>query len=129
MFKVTGIDHLVLRSNNIEKMVNFYVNILGFSIEKINEDIGITHFRMGDHLLDLLKVTEKPSKEKNLEHFCLRILPFDYESLKHYFQQHNIELLRYGKRYSAQGMGDSFYIKDPDGNEIEFIESKKHPIE
>jgi glyoxylase I family protein len=121
MFKIVGLDHIVLRTANSHRLVKFYVDILGCQVERINAAIGLTHLRIGNNLLDILTVSEPSPTHKNLEHFCLRITPFNYEELKHYFAQYNIELLRYGDRYSSLGMGPSFYISDPDGNEIEFI--------
>jgi glyoxylase I family protein len=123
MFKIQGIDHIVLRSMNTEKMLSFYVDILGCTIERVNTTIGLTHLRIGDNLIDLLEI-EHPVTDKNLEHFCLRISPFDYDMLKLYFEKHSIELLRYGNRYSSLGHRNSFYLKDPDGNELEFVEGE-----
>ncbi len=120
MFKIECIDHIVLRTYHIDSMIDFYCNILGCHIEQVQEEIGLTQLRAGTNIIDLVKI-EKPLNDsnRNLEHLCLRIYPFDYESLKKYFREKNIEIYRYGNRYGAQGIGPSFYLKDPEGNEIE----------
>jgi glyoxylase I family protein len=123
MFKIQGIDHIVLRTTNIEKMLFFYVTLLGCTIDRVNTAAGLTHLRAGDNLIDLLAVEHSPT-DKNLEHFCLRISPIDFNTLNTYFEKYGVVLLRYGNRYSALGYGNSFYLKDPDGNEVEFVESK-----
>jgi len=120
MLKIQGLDHIVIRTCHIDKMQAFYCNVLGCQVERVNKDIGLTHLRAGEHLIDLLHV-DQPSTGKNLEHFCLRIQPFDYTLLQKYFLDHGVETLRYATRYSGLGHGFSFYVSDPDGNEIEFI--------
>lgn len=125
-FKVVGLDHIVLRTSNTKKMLHFYCDILGCAVEKQQSEINLTQVRIGENLIDLVEVNDPLTMEgKNLEHFCLRINPFDYESLQNYFQKHDVALHRYGERYSAQGYGWSFYIFDPEGNEVELTGLKK----
>ena len=124
MFKIQGLDHIVLRTTHIDQMQIFYCDILGCNVEKINKTIGLVHLRAGEHLIDLLEVDHQ-SLEKNLEHFCLRINPFNYTELELYFQSHGIKIMRYGKRFSGLGNGFSCYVEDPDGNEIEFVAAQK----
>lgn len=76
------------------------------------------------HLIDLL-IVDKPSIGRSLEHFCLIVQSFDYELSQEYFYSHGIETLRFGNRYSGLGHGFSFYVSDPDGNEVEFISASK----
>ena len=124
MLKIQGLDHIVLRTGHIEQMQTFYCDVLGCQVEKINKAIGLIHLRAGDHLIDLLHV-DHPSTGKNLEHFCLRIQSFNYLLLQKHFQEHGIETVCYGTRYSGLGHGFSFYVSDPDGNEIEFIAAQE----
>lgn len=124
MFQLVGLDHIVLNTSNSTAMVDFYCNILGCHVEKIQEEIGLIQLRAGDSLIDLFKSTENlsQSKVKNLNHFCLRVDPFIDEELKEYFTKNKIPILEYGKRYGAQGVGYSIYIHDPDDNTIELKE-------
>ena len=120
MLNIQGLDHIVLRTCHIDQMQTFYCDVLGCQVERVNKEVGLVHLRAGAHLIDLLHV-DYPSIGKNLEHFCLRIQSFDYALLQKHFHDHGIETLRYGNRYSGLGHGFSFYVSDPDGNEIEFI--------
>ncbi|HAT66364.1 MAG TPA: VOC family virulence protein [Flavobacteriaceae bacterium] len=123
MFKIAGLDHIVLNTTKTNEMVNFYCKILGCNIEKVQEEFGLTQLRAGDSIIDLIQTNEDiVSSSPNLNHFCLRITPLDYDELKAYFDDHGIETYRYGERYGAQGYGNSFYIKDPEGNEVELKE-------
>lgn len=126
MFEIVGLDHIVLRTNNLEKMVFFYCNVLGCHIENTQDELGLIQLRAGNNIIDLLKIDQTIIQAgKNLEHFCLRIYPFEFEKLKKYFHSHGIELLRYANRYGAQGYGWSFYLKDPDNNEVELVAAHK----
>ena len=125
MFTIKGIDHIVLRTSRIEKMLWFYCDLLHCVIENQQPEIGLTQLRAGDNLIDLVSIDGEQTKGKNLEHFCLRVTPFDYNALEKYFRQNKIEPKRFGKRYGAQGIGYSFYISDPEGNEVELCELKQ----
>ena len=129
MFKITGLDHIVLVTYNKQAMLHFYCDILGCTIENKQPDHGLTQLRIGQHLIDLSEQEQDNNTghemARNLEHFCLRIQPFDVDALKQYFNKHNIEIHRLGERYGAQGQGVSFYIHDPQGNEVELVEDKQ----
>ncbi len=125
MFSIKGIDHIVLRTNRIEQMLWFYCDMLNCIIENQQPEIGLTQLRAGDNLIDLVSIDSQQPQGKNLEHFCLRVTPFDYSALEKHFKRNNIEPQRFGKRYGAQGMVYSFYISDPEGNEVEICELKQ----
>ncbi|MDX2164512.1 MAG: VOC family protein [Gammaproteobacteria bacterium] len=123
MFKVKGIDHIVLRTTQPEKMLDFYCNILGGHIEKEQPKLRLTQLRFGESLIDIVEVDEQPSSNPNLDHFCLRIDPFSLDSLTSYFEKHGITINDQGPRYGAEGTGYSIYINDPENNTIELKES------
>jgi predicted Fe-S protein YdhL (DUF1289 family) len=58
--------------------------------------------------------------KSTLDHFCLRIDPFDEANLVKYFEEdQKIPILKSGLRKGAEGVGPSLYIQDPEGNVIE----------
>ena len=125
MFKILCIDHVVLRTMNVEEMTSFYCDTLGCSIEKVQEKIGLTQLRAGDSIIDLLQAKTAISEVGyNLDHFCLRIWPFDFNYLTDYFKSKKVHVYNHGERYGAQGYGESLYLRDPDGNEIELKSAK-----
>ena len=92
MFRIREIDHLVLRVVNLEKMLSFYCEVLGCAIERRLDEIGLVQLRAGHSLIDLVPVNGKlgqmggaaPGKEaRNLDHFCLRVEPFDEAGIPH----------------------------------------------
>lgn len=124
MFTVKSIDHIVLKTNQFSKMLEFYCKILGGTVERKVESLRLTQIRMGDNLVDLVEVDNPIDAHHNLDHFCLRISPFNLEELKQYFEKHQIKITEEGMRYGSQGTGYSIYIKDPEGTGVELREIK-----
>lgn len=128
MIRVSGIDHLVLRTERLEAMLAFYTDVLGMSVERRIEDIGLVQLRAGRSLLDLVPVDgvlgrrggAAPGRQgRNLDHFCLRIEPFDEQAIRARLKRFAVEAGPTEQRYGAEGTGASIYIEDPDGNTVE----------
>lgn len=127
-FKPVAIDHVVLRITDITCSLAFYVDGLGCTIEKVQDDIGLTQLRAGSSLIDLVPLTGKlgraggspPGNEgRNVDHFALDIEPFDEAAIRAHLQVHGISVGESGRRYGAKGYGPSIYVTDPDGNVVE----------
>ena len=128
MIRIREIDHLVLRVVDLDRMLRFYCDVLGCTIERREESIGLIQLRAGRSLLDLVPVGgplgkaggAPPGKEgRNLDHFCFRIDPFDEEAIRRALAAHNIEAGPLASRVGAEGKGPSIYISDPEGNVVE----------
>ena len=127
MFEVVGLDHLVLRVRQPLRMLDFYCGVLGCTLEREVADLGLYQLRAGEHLIDLVDIQgplggegQAPDQCKaNLDHFCLRVAPFEVARLCAYLSEngviHEQPLLRVG----AQGEGLSVYLYDPEGNQVE----------
>ena len=128
MFKMKHIDHLVLRVVNLQAMLDFYIKILGCPLEKIQEDIGLYQVRAGNSLIDFVPVdgpvgklggAAPGSEGRNLDHFCVRVDPFDADQIIKYLRSKGIDPGNVESRYGAEGEGPSIYVKDPEGNVVE----------
>lgn len=128
MLKIKQIDHLVLRVVDVKAMMDFYINVIGCSLEKIQEEIGLYQLRAGSSLIDIISVDGKlgkvggsaPGQEgRNLDHFCLRIDPFDADEITQYLKGKGAEPGQVESRYGAEGEGPSIYVTDPEGNIVE----------
>jgi catechol 2,3-dioxygenase-like lactoylglutathione lyase family enzyme len=128
MFTIRHIDHLVLRVVDVKAMMDFYINVLGATLEKIQEGPGLYQIRVGASLIDLVPVDGKlgraggaaPGREgRNLDHFCLRIDPFDGEAIIAWLKSKGIDAGTIESRYGAEGEGPSIYVTDPEGNVVE----------
>ena len=118
--RIREIDHVVLRTHDAQRLVRFYVDLLGCSVEKVQAHIGLTQLRAGRSLIDVLE--RQPDRERsapNMDHFCLRIEPFDAESISAFLRAHGVEPGKVESRYGAEGEGPSLYVVDPDGNTVE----------
>ena len=61
-----------------------------------------------------------PGKEgRNLDHFCLRVDPFDAEAIIAHLRAHGCDPAPVASRYGAEGQGPSIYVPDPEGNVVE----------
>jgi glyoxylase I family protein len=123
-----GFDHIVLRIRDKERMIGFYTEVLGCSVDRDRPELGLTHLRAGRDLIDLVTLDgrlgqiggEGPGAEgRNLDHFCLQVAPFDEAAIRAHLGRHGVEVTEAGDRYGALGEGPSVYFRDPEGNTIE----------
>jgi catechol 2,3-dioxygenase-like lactoylglutathione lyase family enzyme len=128
MFEIQAIDHVVLRVTDLDRMLGFYVDVLGCTLEKEKEKIGLYQLRAGSSLIDLVTVEGElgraggrgPGPEgRNLDHFCLRVEPFDAEAIMVWLAKCGAEPGQVESRYGAQGQGPSIYVADHEGNVVE----------
>ena len=127
-FTLLGIDHVVLRITDLDKSLAFYVRVLGCTVDKRQEDIGLIQLRAGRSQIDLVPLDGKRGKAggaapgaegRNVDHFALEIAPFDEVALRGHLERHGVAVEQVARRYGAKGYGPSIYIADPDGNKVE----------
>ena len=128
MINVREIDHVVLRVVDLERMLAFYGDVLGCPIERRQDEIGLVQLRAGRSLIDLVPVDGALGKSggaapgpegRNLDHFCLRVEPFDEAAIRAALHAHGIDAGPLATRYGAEGEGPSLYLRDPEGNVVE----------
>ena len=127
-FTLRQIDHVVIRARDPAALEAFYREVLGCTVERRQDGIGLVQLRAGASLIDLVAVDGKlgrmggaaPGREgHNMDHLCLRIDPFDREAIAAHLQAHGVAVGDYGSRYGAEGEGPSQYLSDPEGNVVE----------
>lgn len=129
MIRPKKLDHIVLRTAQVQAMVVFYVEVLGCTLEReTGEEQGLVQLRAGESLIDIVAVDSvlgrrggpAPSPTgNNLDHFCLQIEAMTEQALLDYLRRKNVPCGRFEKRYGAEGFGASLYLQDPDGNTVE----------
>ncbi len=126
--RVRGIDHVVLRVRDIERAIRFYGEVLGCTVERRRDDMGLVHLRAGRSQIDLVDVDSEigrkagapPASEgHNMDHVALRLEAFDEAELRAHLQAHGVEAGEVVTRFGAEGDGPSMYIADPEGNTVE----------
>lgn len=127
-FTLRALDHLVLRIRDERRMLAFYREILGCREERRLTEFGLIQLRAGSALIDFVTVDgtlgraggAAPGAEaRNVDHFCLRIDPFDLEALTAHLAAHGLPAPQVETRYGADGYGPSVYLRDPEGNTVE----------
>ena len=128
MIRVRDIDHLVLRVADADAMLAFYCGTLGMRVERRLDALGLIQLRAGRSLLDLVRVDGElgraggapPGRDgRNLDHFCLRVDPFDEPEIRATLRAGGVEPGETRSRYGAEGDGPSIYVRDPEGNVVE----------
>jgi catechol 2,3-dioxygenase-like lactoylglutathione lyase family enzyme len=128
MLRIREIDHLVLRVKDMDTMIRFYGEVLGCPVHRIDEKIRLVQLRAGRGLIDLVPVDSElgraggaaPGREgRNLDHFCLRVDPWDAEAIRAHLRAHGVEPGPVAQRFGAEGQGPSLYLADPEGNTVE----------
>lgn len=130
--KVVELDHIVLNVGDIDRSLDFYANVLGLQIERLDEfragKIGFPSARINEHtIIDLF-----PSKKgaatnsageqarQNLNHFCLVVEKDDFSGIVDYLKTRGVSILNGPiARWGARGRATSVYFHDPDKNEVE----------
>ena len=119
-FTIKGLDHVVLRVAYLDRAVRFYCEVLGCTEERRVASISLVQLRAGASLVDLVLAAGAPEVAGgNMDHFALRIDPFDEGALRAHLAAHGVEVGEVATRYGAEGSGPSLYIRDPDGNTVE----------
>lgn len=127
-FRLLGIDHIVIRISDLNRMLDFYRDVLGCTLERVQAEIGLYQLRAGRTLIDLVTLDGRlglaggagPGAEgRNMDHFCLELDRFDEAAIRAHLQQHGVSVGTTGERYGAHGEGLSIYLNDPEGNVVE----------
>ena len=128
MIPISHIDHIVLRVVHLDAMIAFYCDVLGCTIERRQDEIGLVQLRAGSCLVDLVPVDGKlgrmggaapGAQGHNVDHVCFRVEPFDEAAIYSHLAAHGVDAGPVESRYGAEGEGPSIYLQDPEGNSIE----------
>jgi catechol 2,3-dioxygenase-like lactoylglutathione lyase family enzyme len=126
--RVDGFDHIVLRVRDKAAMLAFYGDVLGLSVDRDRPELGLTHIRAGGQMIDLVTLDgplgklggAAPGREgRNLDHFALKVHPFDGAAIRSHLAAHGVAIVEEGDRYGSDGDGFSLYVRDPEGNTVE----------
>lgn len=127
-FRLMHLDHVVLRASDATVLEHFYRQVLGCTLERENPDVGLIQLRAGDALIDIVPVDGRlgraggraPEQDgHNVDHFCLRVEPFDAAAITAHLKRHGVRPTEVRDVYGAEGLGPSIYLDDPEGNTVE----------
>jgi catechol 2,3-dioxygenase-like lactoylglutathione lyase family enzyme len=117
-FEPLGLDHVVLRVRDQAASQRFYIDVLGCTLDHVNQPISLVQLRFGEHLIDLLP--GERGAGGGLDHFCLSIRCDDLGRVRDELRARGVTVDGdVVARRGAFGAGASLYIQDPDGYRIE----------
>lgn len=117
-FEPLGFDHVVLHVRDQAVSERFYVDVLGCTLDHVNQPISLVQLRFGEHLIDLLP--GERAEGGGLDHFCLSIRCGDLARVRDELRARGVTVDGdVVQRRGAFGSGPSLYIQDPDGYRIE----------
>jgi catechol 2,3-dioxygenase-like lactoylglutathione lyase family enzyme len=119
--RLREIDHVVLRVKDMQRMTRFYAEVLGAEFVAFRPEFNMTHLRAGSSMIDLVagETSSGGNAGRNMDHFCLRVEPFDEPAILAHLEAHDVAVGDVRTRYGAEGNGVSIYLTDPEGNQVE----------
>jgi catechol 2,3-dioxygenase-like lactoylglutathione lyase family enzyme len=115
MIRTSGVDHVVLHVNDVERSTKFYTEILGMTVYR--EDDGRVFMHAGEQGVALFKKEGDAlfTAGNDLNHLALNVASGDYETLKDELERNGIVVN--GRR----GEDRCIYFRDPDGHRLQLI--------
>ncbi len=128
MIKTEGVLHFTIPVKNLDRAEKFYTDLLGF--EKVGRTERIVFLRAGGDFFNLT-YSENPitlnAANRHEIHSAFRVTPQVYDATLKLLPSKGVEIFKEENRESGVFVGRSAYIRDPDGNVIEFIDLKRAP--
>jgi len=125
---IRALDHVVIRAGDLPRSLRFYCDVLGCTVVRNVEALGLVQLRCGVSMLDLVDVAGALGKlggaaagegGRNMDHFAVEVDAFDEARIRSHLERHGVEPGDVAERNGARGNGPSMYIRDPDGNVVE----------
>src|SRR5499425_3740619 len=115
MIEATGVDHVVLHVNDVERAKKFYTEVLGMTAYR--EDPGQVFLHAGPQGVALFKKQgDAPLTTGNdLNHLALDVESGTYEALKAELEQHGVTVS------GRPGDPHCIYFHDPDGHRLQLM--------
>jgi catechol-2,3-dioxygenase len=118
--KLTGINQITLRVNDVRLAEEFYAGILGFRVDH-RAGANIAYLRINSDMLVLVKA-ETPgtpdARDIRVDHFGFRLATdAEVDQAAVYLEERGVHLVTHP---AQRREGRAFFVMDPDGNLIEF---------
>lgn len=126
--KLTGINQLTLRVNDMRIAEEFYTGILGLKVDH-RAGANITYLRVNSDMIVLVKA-ETPglpeARDIRVDHFGFRLSSdAEVDGAAEYLADQGVHLVT---RPAHRREGRAFFVMDPDGNLIEFYSMKARGV-
>ncbi|MCW9706677.1 VOC family protein [Fodinibius salsisoli] len=121
-FNPSGINHITIRVNDIERAEEFYGEILGFElVRKMGKSMAV--YRIGSEdtivLVEAETSYDTSSRDYRVDHFGFYLESEEkVDEMAEYFREKEVTVL---SGPANRKRGRFIFISDPDGNMIEFF--------
>lgn len=115
MIQASGIDHIVLHCNDVERAKKFYTEILGMTVYRESDRQVFLH--AGQQGVALFKKQgDTPLTTGNdLNHLALNVSTGTYDALKAGLEKHGVAVS------GRPGEDRCIYFQDPDGHRLQLM--------
>lgn len=121
-FNPSGINHITIRVNDIERAEEFYGDILGFElVRKMGQSMAV--YKVGDEdtlvLVEAETSYDPSSRDYRVDHFGFYLDSEDeVDEMAEYFREKEVSIL---SGPANRKRGRFVFVSDPDGNMLEFF--------
>ena len=117
--RVTGFDHIVLLSSDVERTVAWFHDHLGLAVERLDQwragEAGFPSLRLSE--TSIIDVLAGDRTGRNVDHVALVVEDVDLDELA---ASGRFDVVSGPSGlWGARGQGRGLYVRDPDGNVIE----------
>ena len=101
MISIRNIDHVVIRTADMNRALAFYGDVLGCREARRLDSIGLVQLRAGPPMIDLMDASANPPPDGagNMDHFAVRVEPFDADAIRALRHDQLPERLRFERRH------------------------------
>jgi catechol 2,3-dioxygenase-like lactoylglutathione lyase family enzyme len=121
-FSPSGINHITIRVNDIERAEEFYGDVLGFELlRKMGKSMAVYQVGEEDTLVLVEAETsyDPESRDYRVDHFGFYLDSEEkVDEMAEYFRQKEVSIL---SGPANRKRGRFLFISDPDGNMLEFF--------
>lgn len=121
-FNPSGINHITIRVNDIERAEEFYGDVLGFELlRKMGQSMAV--YQVGDEdtlvLVEAETSYDPSSRDYRVDHFGFYLDSEEkVDEMAEYFREKEVSIL---SGPANRKRGRFVFISDPDGNMLEFF--------
>ncbi len=116
--RVTGIDHVVLHVQDLERSKRFYIDLLGFEIA--HEGGRNSFLTCGSQMIALFERKDSDIHAgAEMNHMALRLAAGEYEGVKATLEANGFQVT------GRPGEDRCIYFSDPDGHRLQLLTPKE----
>jgi catechol 2,3-dioxygenase-like lactoylglutathione lyase family enzyme len=122
--KITGVSHLGIYTSDAAKAERFYVHDLGASkATDPQNSSGVRYYFNAIQFVEVLPLPQGPASINRFDHAGYDTA--NAEAMRTYLESHGVDV---PSRVTESSDGSQYFeVKDPEGNEIEFVQPPAHP--